>query len=109
MDTHTTYTLTQMGVQVDADGQITQVAQQGRGFFVGLSVGDRILAIDGQPVAELGLDWAAKFRFDAPILVRIALPDGATKHYVLDPWDAGTGLRLASGANVLDQEVIGFE
>ena len=109
VERHTTYGLAQIGLQIDAAGQITRVAQQGSGFFSGLSVGDRILAINGQPVTKLGLDWQTHFRFDAPILVRIALPDGATKHYVLDPWDAGTGLRLASGANVLDQEVIGFD
>jgi len=41
--------------------------------------------------------------------LRIVLPDGATQHYMLDPWDDGVGLRPSSGANVLDQEVVSFD
>lgn len=104
-----TYKLTDMGLILDPDGQIRAVVSQGAGFFAGLSAGDQIVAINGVLVADLAPDWPKDYTFDAAILMRIMLPDGATKHYVLDPWDPGSGLRLASGANVLDSEVVSFD
>ena len=104
-----TYKLTDMGLILDPDGQIRAVVSQGAGFFAGLSAGDQIVAINGVLVDDLAPDWPKDYTFDAAILLRIMLPDGATKHYVLDPWDPGSGLRLASGANVLDSEVVSFD
>lgn len=103
------YTFRDMGLTLSITGDIVTVSSNAAGFFAGLSRGDRIVAINGRAITSLGPDWSTAFRFDAPILLRIVLPDGATVHYLLDPWDQGNGLRPSSGANVLDQEVTSFD
>ncbi len=104
-----TYGLADLGMDVAPDGTIIAVTAQGPGFFAGLSPGDRIAAINGADVSAMPAGWLARFRLDAPVLVRINLPDGASRHYVLDPWDDSATLRRASAANVLDSEVVSFE
>ncbi len=103
------YKLTDMGLELDADGTIRAVVNQGTGFFAGLTEGDRIVAINGTAIADLPEGWTRDYTFDKPVLLRISLPDGATRHYLLDPWEDGPALRLASGANVLDKEVVSFD
>ncbi len=103
------YKLTDMGLILDADGTIRAVVNQGAGFFAGLTGGDRIVAINGTAIADLPDGWTRDYTFDKPVLLRISLPDGATRHYLLDPWEDGPALRLASGANVLDKEVVSFD
>ena len=103
------YKLTDMGLALDADGTIRAVVNQGAGFFAGLTGGDRIVAINGTAIADLPDGWTRDYTFDKPVLLRISLPDGATRHYLLDPWEDGPALRLASGANVLDKEVVSFD
>ncbi|SPH27578.1 Putative serine protease HhoB [Ascidiaceihabitans donghaensis] len=104
-----TYGFADMGLTINVMGTIDAVSSNGTGFFVGLSKGDRIDAINGRGVETFGPDWPQTFQFDEPLLLRIVLPDGATQHYMLDPWDDGVGLRPSSGANVLDQEVVSFD
>jgi S1-C subfamily serine protease len=103
------YKLTDMGLILDADGTIRAVVNQGAGFFAGLTGGDRIVAINGTAIADLPDGWTRNYTFDSAVLLRISLPDGATRHYLLDPWEDGPALRLASGANVLDKEVVSFD
>ena len=103
------YTLAQMGIIADASGAITQMAQDGAGFFAGISVGDRIIAVDGRAVTALQLGWASALEVTKPVLLLIRLPDGATRHYVLNPWATTLRLRPSSGANILDTDVVTFE
>lgn len=103
------YSLAEMGISADADGTITSMGDSGAGFFAGLSRGDVILAVNGLPVAERTPDWATRLRIENPVLLLVRLSDGATRHYLLDPWDTGAGLRPSSAANVMDQEVVGFD
>lgn len=91
------YKLTHMGLILDPDGTIRAVVNQGAGFFAGLTGGDRIVAINGTAIADLPDGWTTNYTFDSAVLLRISLPDGATRHYLLDPgrtarrcvWPAG--------------------
>lgn len=103
------YGLADLGMDVAPDGTIITITAQGPGFFAGLSPGDRITAINGAEVSQMPSDWLTRFHLDAPVLLRITLPDGASRHYVLDPWDNSAKLRRASAANILDSEVVSFE
>ncbi|MEL7099371.1 MAG: trypsin-like peptidase domain-containing protein [Pseudomonadota bacterium] len=103
------YKLTDMGLVLDPDGTIRAVVSEGAGFFAGLSGGDVIEAVDGTLIVDLGFDWITEFTFAAPILLRIALAQGGTRHYVLDPWEDPVGVRLASGANMVDRDVVVFD
>ncbi|MEM8577741.1 MAG: trypsin-like peptidase domain-containing protein [Pseudomonadota bacterium] len=105
----TEYKMADMGLILDPDGTINGVVSQGIGYLMGLSHGDRIAAIDGRAVGDLPADWASDMRFDRPLLLRIALSGGGTRHYVLDPWADPVGLRPSSGANVLDRDVVVFD
>lgn len=103
------YKLADMGLVLDPDGKIRAVVSDGAGYFAGLSDGDVIAAINGTLIVDLGFDWTRDFTFDAPIVLRIALRQGGTRHYVLDPWADEVGLRLASGANMVDRDVVVFD
>lgn len=103
------YSLTEMGIHVEPSGLITRLGQNRVGFFAGLSQGDRILALNGIAVADMEADWPVAYTISGPMLALIRLPDGSTRHYVIDPWDTGKGLRPVSGANVVDQEVVRFD
>lgn len=103
------YSFAAMGITADADGTITKMGDKGAGFFAGLSEGDRIVAINGVSVDALVSDWPTALSITALAVVLIRLPDGATRHFTLDPWATGKGLRPVSGANVLDQAVVGFD
>lgn len=105
----TNYRLTDMGLVLDPDGLIRAVVSQGAGYFAGLTGGDRIEAINGQNVTGMATTWSKDFTFDTPIVLRIRLASGATRHYVLDPWAPHDGLRLPSGANMLGEEVVNFD
>ncbi len=106
---HETYTLTEMGLRLDADGTIRDVYGDGAGYIAGLTKEDVIEAINGISVADMADSWLTDFTFDAPIVLRIRLAAGGTRHYVLDPWEPGNGLRLSSGANMLAREVVNFD
>ena len=103
------YHLSDLGLVVSSDGTLDEVRNQGVGFLAGLSQGDRILAIDGIKVGEMTGDWPKTYAFDRAIVLRMGLAQGSVRHYVIDPWAKGRGLRPASGANVLDQEVVSFD
>ena len=45
---------------------------------------------------------------DAPALLLLEAPGGATRHIRLDPWHAPDGVRPVGGANVLDPDVVVF-
>ncbi|MEM6276288.1 MAG: trypsin-like peptidase domain-containing protein [Pseudomonadota bacterium] len=104
-----TYALGDIGLTIAPGGEITAVAGNGAGYFLGLSAGDRIDAIDGIPVTEMAEGWHTNFTFERPVLLRIALAGGGRRHYVLDPWAPHDGLRLPSGSNMLDPEVVNFD
>ncbi|WP_204112400.1 trypsin-like peptidase domain-containing protein [Shimia biformata] len=103
------YTLHEMGIQTDLAGAITKIGEDGIGFFSGLSVDDRILAVNGTAVDALEQGWADAIGFTTPVLLLIRLADGSTRHYVLNPWEEGDRLRPSSRANILDREVVIFD
>jgi serine protease Do len=103
------YHLFDLGLVAAPDGRLDEVRNQGVGFLAGLSQGDRIIAIDGIKVGEMTGDWPKTYAFDRAIVLRMGLAQGSVRHYVIDPWAKGRGLRPASGANVLDQEVVSFD
>lgn len=109
IETRTSYTLAEMGIDLNDDGLIVAMAEDGVGFFAGLSPDDRIIAINGRKTDTMEDGWSNSFLVTKPVLLLIALPDGTTQHYVLDPWDTRKGFRPSSGANILDQEVVSFE
>ncbi|WP_238365066.1 S1C family serine protease [Mesobacterium pallidum] len=104
------YTLREMGLVLDAAGVIDlpEAAEEATAFFAGLRSGDRVLRIDGAPLTPPVLAEAQARAFRAPVLLLVKLSDGSTRHYLLDPWDAG-GLRPSSHANVLDQDIVIFD
>ena len=100
----TSYTLAALGLTLDAAGVITDVTVNSPANFAGLAAGDRILAVNGQPVepgdlAAVTLDAAALFLLEN---------SAGTRHVLLDPYGQGTGLRAIGGANVLDPDVVVF-
>jgi serine protease Do len=98
------YTLAALGVTLDAAGVITDVTVNSPANFAGLAAGDRILAVNGQPVAPGDL---AAVTLDAAALFLLENSAG-TRHVLLDPYGQGTGLRAIGGANVLDPDVVVF-
>lgn len=110
-DAKRSYTFEQMGLVVDETGKVTATGPHNVGFFMGISVGDTILAVNGVPLADLGANWWRTLQITEPAVVLIRLADGSTRHYVMDPWDPGAGntLRPSSGANVQDETVVRFD
>lgn len=96
------YTLTALGVTLDAAGTVTALTDNSPALLAGLAKGDRILAINGAPQ-----DLAA-YQLTAPALLLLEAPGGATRHIRLDPWHAPEGVRPVGGANVLDPDVVVF-
>ena len=95
------YDLAQLGLVMDgsqvgplADGSIAALAR--------LAKGDTIPAVNGQAMQTN----AQSIR--APLLLRIAGPDGRTRPVVLDPFTRAQGFRPVGGANVLDPAVVVF-
>ncbi|WP_374373939.1 trypsin-like peptidase domain-containing protein [Tabrizicola sp.] len=96
------YTLTALGVTLDAAGTVTALTDNSPALLAGLAKGDRILAING---ARQDL---AAYQLTAPALLLLEAPGGATRHIRLDPWHAPEGVRPVGGANVLDPDVVVF-
>ncbi len=103
------YTLVQMGLAIGADGRIAETSDGTAGFYSGLSVGDRIIAVNGIPMDEMPEGWQESTRYSKAVLLLLRLSDGSTRHVLLDPWATAPRLRPASGANVMDQDVVSFE
>lgn len=101
------YSMSDIGLQLSSDGRILSVTQNSLAHFEGLSAGDQIIAINSQDLAKNGA-LLADFRIQQPALVLVALSDGSTRHFVLDPWRKPGRLRPVSGANVLDEEIVIF-
>ncbi|KAF0115839.1 MAG: Trypsin-like serine protease, partial [Rhodobacteraceae bacterium] len=96
------YSLTELGVTLDAQGTVTALTDNSPALLVGLAKGDRILAINGAP------QDLATYQLTAPVLLLLEAPGGATRHIRLDPWNAPDGVRPVGGANVLDPDVVVF-
>lgn len=103
------YSLPEMGLRIDPDGQVAETSEGSVGFYSGLSVDDRILAVNGKPLETLPARWQDETRFTGPVLLLLELSDGSTRHVLLDPWTKTVQLRPTSGANVMDQDVVAFE
>jgi serine protease Do len=103
-ETIASYRLAALGVVLGGDALVTGVTENSPALFAGLAKGDRILALNGQ-----AMDLAAlkAVEIDGPVLLRVAGPDGQTRHLYLDPWAKG-GIRPVGGANVLDPAVVVF-
>ncbi|MCU0903984.1 MAG: trypsin-like peptidase domain-containing protein [Tabrizicola sp.] len=100
--TVTTYTLTELGVTLDAQGSVTALTDASPALLAGLAKGDRILTINGAP------QDLPTFQLTAPALLLLRAPGGETRHIRLDPWHAPEGVRPVGGANVLDPDVVVF-
>ncbi|GAB1478826.1 hypothetical protein MASR2M74_13820 [Paracoccaceae bacterium] len=100
----TSYTLAALGLTLGSAGVITDVTVNSPANFSGLAAGDRILAVNGQPVepgdlAAVTLTAAALFLLEN---------EAGTRHVLVDPYGQGTGIRAIGGANVLDPDVVVF-
>ncbi len=100
--TVTAYSLSQLGVTVDAQGTVTVLTDTSPALMAGLAKGDRILTINGAP------QDLQTFQLSAPALLLLQSPGGTTRHIRLDPWHAPEGVRPVGGANVLDPDVVVF-
>lgn len=100
----TSYTLAALGLTLDAAGVITDVTVNSPANFAGLAAGDRILAVNGQPVEPGDL---AAVTLSAAALFLLENQSG-TRHVLVDPYGQGTGIRAIGGANVLDPDVVVF-
>lgn len=101
------YRLPGLGVTLADDGSVATLTEASPARLAGLAHGDRILAVNGTPVA--GAEAVAALRrraFTRPILLLVARADGDTLHILVDPWDPAPRIRPVGGANVLDPEVI---
>lgn len=96
------YTLTELGVTLDAQGTVTTLTDTSPALLAGLAKGDRILMINGTP------QDLTTYQLTAPALFLLEAPGGATRHIRLDPWHAPEGVRPVGGANVLDPDVVVF-
>ena len=74
--------------------------------WAGLSVGDRVLTVDGVRIAEIA-DLAGRV-VTGPVLLLVRRVDGSTQHVLIDPWETKARFRPVGGANVLDPEVVVF-
>ena len=104
-----TYTMREMGLIIGPEGAVSETSDGSAGFYAGLRVGDRVLAINGIRLEDLPENWQTKTRYDRGTLLLLRLSDGSTRHVLLDPWAVAPRLRPASGANVMDQDVVAFE
>lgn len=96
------YTLSALGLTLDAAGTVTNLTDNSPALLAGMAKGDRILAINGTP------QDLATYTLTAPALLLLEAPGGATRHIRLDPWHAPEGVRPVGGANVLDPDVVVF-
>jgi serine protease Do len=99
------YSLEDFGLIFDPASRIESVRDKSFAQYLGLSVGDRVLALDGTAVSA---DMLGGYQITRPALLLIELSDRSTRHYVLDPWAAPGRLLPVSGANVLDAETVIF-
>lgn len=100
--TVTAYTLTTLGVTLDAQGAVTDLTLNSPALLAGMAKGDRILTINGTP------QDLTTFQLTAPALLLLQSPGGQTRHIRLDPWHTPEGVRPVGGANVLDPDVVVF-
>ena len=103
------YSFPEMGLSIGLDGIVTETSDGSVGYYSGLTAGDRVLSVNGKALASLPSGWQDNLRFDGPVLLLLQLSDGSTRHILLDPWTTTVQLRPASGANVMDQDVVSFE
>lgn len=99
------YRLGALGVVLGDDGTVTGVTENSPALFAGLAKGDRIVAVNGEAMDPAALD---ALELDAPALILVQAPGGATRHIYLDPWGKHDGARPLGGANVLDPAVVVF-
>ncbi len=94
------FDLAQLGLVMDGP-RVGPLAEGSIAAQAGLAAGDTILAVNGQGAA---LPQTIR----APLLLRLAAPDGRTRHVLLDPFTPAQGFRPVGGANVLDPAVVVF-
>ena len=99
------YRLDELGFALDANARLTELRLNSPAVWSGLGLGDRILAINGQPMDATALRG---FEITAPVVVLVQAVGGQTRHVFLDPWTTSAGLRPLGGANVLDPSVVVF-
>ncbi|MFM7333412.1 MAG: trypsin-like peptidase domain-containing protein [Tabrizicola sp.] len=100
--TVTSYSLTELGITLDAQGTVTALTDNSPALLAGIAKGDRILTINGAP------QDLQSYTLTAPALLLLEAPGGPTRHIRLDPWHAPEGVRPVGGANVLDPDVVVF-
>ncbi|MCB5409630.1 S1C family serine protease [Pseudogemmobacter faecipullorum] len=94
-----------LGISLGENGRISALTENSPGVLAGLSRGDRVLRMNGQPVSAAAF---AACEITGPTLLLVEAPDGSTRHLWLDPWGALGATRPAGGANVLDPAVVVF-
>jgi len=99
------YTLDQLGVEVNARGRVDALRENSPALWSGLAVGDIIVAVNG---VAMDADALAAFEMTAPAIMLVRGAGGQTRHVIVDPWATQVGLRPVGGANVLDPAVVVF-
>lgn len=100
------YDLARMGIEIDDTGRVTRVTDNSPARNAGLTIGDRVVTVDGRPFGDAAALRAAVHR--AAVLLLVRRSDGSTLHVLLDPWESRTRFRPVGGANVLDPAVVVF-
>lgn len=95
-------TLKKLGVIITGR-RVSELSPTSPAYLAGLSVGDEILAVNGEPVGPMGFDWP---QIDGPVVLLVRTATGQTKHVVFDPFSNEQAMRPIGGANVLDPAVI---
>lgn len=94
-----------LGLQMTDSGVVATLAPESAAYNSGMVTGDRILALNGHAMDTSDL---RDVRIDAPALLLVASPDGATRHVLVDPWGGDHGFRPAAGAGGVDPGLVVF-
>ena len=92
------FAATELGLTLDDEGRITGLLADRVAKLAGLTEGERVLAVNGDPLADAAS--VAAFRMmtvTAPLLLLVADEDGITRHVVLDPWNPSFDPLIAMG------------
>ncbi len=102
----TAYDLQKLGIELAPDStETTHLSPASPAYLAGLSVGDRIIALNGKPTTREVLQTLS---ITAPALFLVQRRDGHTLHVLVDPWSNAPPMRPLGGANALDPDVVIF-
>ncbi len=100
------YAVADVGVTVSDTGQITGLQDKSAAMQGGLKPGDVLLAVNGQEM-KTPKDIAAfrSMQIKVPLLLLARIPDGVTKHVIVDPWhpwfDPLIAMGVGAGPNLV--------